>query len=607
MDSSSDSVLVSKVPMLKPNEFDMWKIRIKQYILLTDFSMWDIIENGPSDGGKMDAEGKRPPSKTDGKGKLRFSGTKSTKRNQKAILKQQYENFMSTKNESMTQTFDRFNKLIGELATVGVQIDQDDVNRKFLRSLGDEWTMYTVSFRQNNQLEDKELDDLYNDLRVFEAEVEAKKRTYGYSYNAALLSSSTDSSQSGMPQQHTSNHQPSQSSSFNSRNSSQALVSQEGMGFDWSDQAEEAVQNQTLMAKVSESASTDIPTEVTSNICSKTCIEIVKKYRDHNQCMCDDLKRLEKDRREYVLIIERFEEQIKCYQANELQHSYDTNYWKWEKSQLEVKLKKSEEECEKIRSDFEKAKLDIEKYSNASKEMDSLLKAQDKKELPERATEVDPLDKVVVEADSEEEDSESKNEEDHKDIPLENHILTNERGGKPFVKSEKMKSVEETVKNEKAETPKRGKEKQIKNHMAVSSAPVKSHAQSKFANSKKNTPNKPRSNLKTKKANNFVQVWVPRVKKSVSTATSNSTADRNNVVASNTTANPVSTTNDVSTANKVSTANQVSTASSDRPIILTKYSSNKIPQFDNLIKSEYEYVDENGKPKTTLAWVPIKN
>ncbi|KAI3746136.1 hypothetical protein L6452_08558 [Arctium lappa] len=100
---------------------------------------------------------------------------------------------MSTKNESMTQTFDKFNKLIGELATMGVQIDQDDVNRKFLRSLGDEWTMYIVSFRQNDQLEEKELDDLYNDIRVFEAEVEAKKKPSGYIHNAALLSASIDS------------------------------------------------------------------------------------------------------------------------------------------------------------------------------------------------------------------------------------------------------------------------------------------------------------------------------------------------------------------------------------------------------------------------------
>ena len=119
----------------------------------------------------------------------RFSGTKSPKRNQKAILKQQYENFLAGKNETMTQTFDRFNKLIRELATVGVSIDQDDVNRKFLRSLGEEWIMYTVSFRHNENLEDKELDDLYNDLRIFEAEVEAKKRPASYSHNTALLSS----------------------------------------------------------------------------------------------------------------------------------------------------------------------------------------------------------------------------------------------------------------------------------------------------------------------------------------------------------------------------------------------------------------------------------
>jgi len=45
---ANDRVLVSKLPMLKPNELDMWKIRIRQYIFLTDYSMWDIIENGPT-------------------------------------------------------------------------------------------------------------------------------------------------------------------------------------------------------------------------------------------------------------------------------------------------------------------------------------------------------------------------------------------------------------------------------------------------------------------------------------------------------------------------------------------------------------------------------
>ncbi|KAI3685225.1 hypothetical protein L6452_34463 [Arctium lappa] len=194
----SNSTMVSKVPMLKPNEFDMWNIRIRQYILLTDYSMWDIIENGPSEAGKIGPDEKRPPPKIDDAQILwnslekRFAGTKSIKRNQIDVLKQQYENFTSSKNEPMTQTFDRFNKLIGELATVGVKMEQDDINRKFLRSLGDEWTMYTVSYRQSDNLEEKELDDLYNDLRVFETEVATKKKPTSYIYNAALLSASTD-------------------------------------------------------------------------------------------------------------------------------------------------------------------------------------------------------------------------------------------------------------------------------------------------------------------------------------------------------------------------------------------------------------------------------
>ncbi|GKG09905.1 ribonuclease H-like domain-containing protein, partial [Tanacetum coccineum] len=125
-------------------------------------------------------------------------------------------------------------------------------------------------------------------------------------------------------------HQQAQSGNY-TRNSSQALVSQQGMGFDWSDQAEEAIQNQALMAEVS-----DLPSEVQSNLCSQTCINTVKRYRDHNQGMSDNLKRLEKDIKDYVLIVERFEEQIRAFQANELQHSYDTRYWDWEKKDLEL-------------------------------------------------------------------------------------------------------------------------------------------------------------------------------------------------------------------------------------------------------------------------------
>nr|GEZ72806.1 hypothetical protein [Tanacetum cinerariifolium] len=49
MDSLSPQVVsTAKLPVLKPNEFDLWKIRIEQYFLMTDYSLWEVILNGDS-------------------------------------------------------------------------------------------------------------------------------------------------------------------------------------------------------------------------------------------------------------------------------------------------------------------------------------------------------------------------------------------------------------------------------------------------------------------------------------------------------------------------------------------------------------------------------
>ncbi|GKB78105.1 hypothetical protein Tco_0945000 [Tanacetum coccineum] len=47
MDSeSAHMVVASKVPMLKPGEFELWRIRIEQYIQMIDYALWEVIENG---------------------------------------------------------------------------------------------------------------------------------------------------------------------------------------------------------------------------------------------------------------------------------------------------------------------------------------------------------------------------------------------------------------------------------------------------------------------------------------------------------------------------------------------------------------------------------
>ncbi|GJR09610.1 hypothetical protein Tco_0792262 [Tanacetum coccineum] len=36
----------SKVPMLKLGEFELWRMRIQQYIQMIEYALWEDIENG---------------------------------------------------------------------------------------------------------------------------------------------------------------------------------------------------------------------------------------------------------------------------------------------------------------------------------------------------------------------------------------------------------------------------------------------------------------------------------------------------------------------------------------------------------------------------------
>nr|GEU29888.1 hypothetical protein [Tanacetum cinerariifolium] len=65
----------------------------------------------------------------------RFGGSKETKKVQKTILKQQYDNFSGSSSESLDQIHDTLQKLISQLEILGESLSQEDINLKFLRSL----------------------------------------------------------------------------------------------------------------------------------------------------------------------------------------------------------------------------------------------------------------------------------------------------------------------------------------------------------------------------------------------------------------------------------------------------------------------------------------
>nr|GEY39369.1 hypothetical protein [Tanacetum cinerariifolium] len=235
MDSLSPHVVfAAKLPILNPNDFDLWKIRIEQYFLMTDYSLWEVILNGDSPVPTQVVEGVLQPvapttaeqrlarkNELKARGTLlmalpdkhqlkfnsykdaktlmeaigkRFGGNTETKKVQKTLLKQQFENFTGSSSEGLNQIHDRLQKLVSQLEIHGMSLSQEDVNLKFLRSLPSKWKTHTLIWRNKADLEEQSLDDLFNCLKIYETEVKQSSSTSNALQNLAFVSSShTDS------------------------------------------------------------------------------------------------------------------------------------------------------------------------------------------------------------------------------------------------------------------------------------------------------------------------------------------------------------------------------------------------------------------------------
>nr|GFA34162.1 hypothetical protein [Tanacetum cinerariifolium] len=124
----------------------------------------------------------------------RFGGNTETKKVQKTLLKQQFENVSVSSSEGLDQIHDRLQKLVSQLEIHGVSLSQEDVNLKFLRSLPSEWKTHTLIWRNKTDLEDKSLDDLFNSLKIYEIKVKHSSSLGTESHNLAFVSSTpTDS------------------------------------------------------------------------------------------------------------------------------------------------------------------------------------------------------------------------------------------------------------------------------------------------------------------------------------------------------------------------------------------------------------------------------
>ncbi|GJV45154.1 hypothetical protein Tco_1429690 [Tanacetum coccineum] len=101
----------------------------------------------------------------------RFGGNEATKKTQKTLLKQMYENFSASSQESLDSISNKLQKIVSQLAILGENISQEDLNFKFLRSLPSEWSMHVVIWRNKPDLGIISFDDLYNNFKIVEQEV----------------------------------------------------------------------------------------------------------------------------------------------------------------------------------------------------------------------------------------------------------------------------------------------------------------------------------------------------------------------------------------------------------------------------------------------------
>ncbi|GJZ62591.1 ribonuclease H-like domain-containing protein [Tanacetum coccineum] len=150
----TSSVTALRIPMIKKGEYDLWSMKMRQYIAITDHILWDIITNGdqattdptsqigPVSAQKLRlaANARRNNEKAlnillsaipdrhllsfhdaeDAKTlwsaiKARFGGNEASKKMQKNLLKQQFETFTIGSREELDSAYERFQNILSPL------------------------------------------------------------------------------------------------------------------------------------------------------------------------------------------------------------------------------------------------------------------------------------------------------------------------------------------------------------------------------------------------------------------------------------------------------------------------------------------------------------
>nr|GFB16775.1 putative reverse transcriptase domain-containing protein [Tanacetum cinerariifolium] len=317
-------------------------MRMEQYLTLTNYALWEVIVNGDSGPAAASASAK---------------GTIPPKTSEQKLAK---------KNEMKAKS-------------------------TLLLAIPDEHLLKFYGCKDANKpdLDKLSMDDLYNNLKVYEAEIKGQSNSTSSSQNVAFVSledtSSTNESVNTSPSvsSASSQSQPSSSSyaddvmrghfarecrvlrnqgNRNKENArrpepveapaNNALVVQDGIsGFDWSFQAEEGPTNFALMAYSSPSS---LSSDTERETLNKASLEILG----------------------YQMGLESVEARLVVHEKNEYVYAERIEFLNYDVKVRDINIKNLENQLEQALKEKNDLKLKLEKFETSSKNLSKLINSQ---------------------------------------------------------------------------------------------------------------------------------------------------------------------------------------------------------------------------------------
>ncbi|GJW93179.1 hypothetical protein Tco_0172851 [Tanacetum coccineum] len=397
-------------------------MRMEQYLTHTDYALSEVIVNGDASAvASASTEGPTPPKTVEQKIarknklkanntlllaipdehllkfhgikdakslweaiKTRFRGNKESKKMQKTILKQQYENFTTSRSEGLDKIYD---------------------------SLPPAWNNIALIMRNKPDLDELRMDDLYNNLKVYEAEIKSQSSSNSNSKNVAFVSSkntsstneavnialdvSTASTQGQSPPLDNEDMEQIDSDDLEEidlkwqmamltirikrfmkktrRNLN--LNGKEAVGLDMTKDEDGPIKF-ALMAYTSQGLSSSLSSDTEVHACSKKNLKSFEALQKQYDQQREDLSKSSLEIIGYQMGLESLEARIVVHEKNELVYEEKIAFLNYDVQVKDISIKNLKNQLEEALKEKDDLKLKLENFEESSKNLTKLINIQ---------------------------------------------------------------------------------------------------------------------------------------------------------------------------------------------------------------------------------------